>query len=240
MKLNKITEITGTITLKTGLHIGSGDTELHIGGTDQPVVKHPYTKEPYIPGSSLKGKIRSLLELKSGLIALQKDKGPINIDILKKLKDDKQDKKQEAIKILKLFGVSASEQPESNLDVEIGPARASFADAYLTDDSRKLIREKQASFFELKSETSIDRINCKANPRFIERVVAGLKFNFFIYFKEMEGDNGLIDYLLEGIRLLELDALGGSGSRGYGKVVFEFDDSELNNKFRNLKPFNEE
>ena len=66
MKLINIKEIQGTITLKSGLHIGAGDTEIKIGGTDNPVVKHPHTDEPYIPGSSLKGKIRSLLEMRSG------------------------------------------------------------------------------------------------------------------------------------------------------------------------------
>jgi CRISPR-associated protein Csm3 len=70
LKLNKISVIQGTIELKTGLHIGGGDTEMHIGGTDNPVVKHPHTNEPYIPGSSLKGKIRSLLELKYGICGI--------------------------------------------------------------------------------------------------------------------------------------------------------------------------
>ena len=69
MKLLKIEEITGKIILKSGLHIGAGDMEMRIGGTDNPVIKHPHTQEPFIPGSSLKGKVRSLLEMRSGLMA---------------------------------------------------------------------------------------------------------------------------------------------------------------------------
>jgi CRISPR-associated protein Csm3 len=68
MKLNEIKQLTGVIVLKTGLHIGAGDTQMHIGGVDSTVIKHPHTLEPYIPGSSVKGKVRSLLELYSGVI----------------------------------------------------------------------------------------------------------------------------------------------------------------------------
>ena len=68
MRLTAIKILEGKITLKSGLHIGSGDMEMHIGGTDSPVIKHPHTLEPYIPGSSLKGKVRSLLEMESGLM----------------------------------------------------------------------------------------------------------------------------------------------------------------------------
>jgi len=69
MKLAAVKEICGKIILKSGLHIGAGDTEMRIGGTDNPVIKHPHTMEPYIPGSSIKGKVRSLLEMRSGFMA---------------------------------------------------------------------------------------------------------------------------------------------------------------------------
>jgi CRISPR-associated protein Csm3 len=68
MQLVDIAEIKGKIIVKTGLRIGAGDTEMRIGGLDNPIIKHPHTLEPYIPGSSLKGKVRSLLEMKSGLM----------------------------------------------------------------------------------------------------------------------------------------------------------------------------
>ena len=62
MKLKEIKEITATIEIVTGLHIGGNNDEIKIGGIDNPVIKNPLTNEPYIPGSSLKGKIRSLIE----------------------------------------------------------------------------------------------------------------------------------------------------------------------------------
>ena len=74
MKLTKMAKIAGEIELLSGLHIGSGNTEMHIGGTDNPVIKNPITQEPYIPGSSLKGKMRSLLEWRAGVVAFTEGK----------------------------------------------------------------------------------------------------------------------------------------------------------------------
>ncbi len=236
MKLNNISKITGKIVLESGLHIGAGDTELRIGGTDNPVVKHPHTNEPYIPGSSLKGKVRSMLEMKSGLLALAGDGKPLGTKILQKLSGNQQDQQQaEAMRILKLFGVSGADDQEN---VEIGPARASFADSFLSEESKKTVKANQQSYFEVKSENFINRIKGTAeNPRFTERVVAGLKFDFSISLKEMEGDEDLLNTLLEGLKLLEHDALGGSGSRGYGRVRFEFDDETISKQFAEIQLF---
>ncbi len=234
MKLNKINQLKGKIILKSGLHIGAGDTELRIGGTDNPVVKHPFTNEPYIPGSSIKGKVRSLLELESGLLVKAGNGKPLGTSILENDLNDDERKKAETI--LKLFGVSGADNQEN---VKIGPARASFSDAFLNEDCKKLVKERQLSYFEVKSENSIDRIKGTAeNPRFTERVVAGLKFDFSISLKEMEGDGEeLFITLLKGLKLLEHDALGGSGSRGYGRIKFQFDDEETQRQFEELKLF---
>ncbi len=233
MKLNNITKISGRIILESGLHIGAGDTELHIGGTDNPVVKHPHTREPYIPGSSLKGKIRSLLEMKSGLIAVARSENPLGTKILEQDLTDAQ--RAEAVRILKLFGVGASDDQDR---AQIGPSRASFSDAFISQESRKMVKAGQLSYYEVKSENSIDRIKGVAkNPRFTERVAAGLSFDFRITIKEMEGDEDLQETLLQGLKLLEMDALGGSGSRGYGRVRFEFHEPALNERFSALQLF---
>ena len=235
MKLVEIKEISGTITLKTGLHIGAGDIEMHIGGTDNPVIKHPFTHEPYIPGSSLKGKVRSLLELKSGLMGLTNG-DPISLKIVNSLSDVEQ--KKEALKIIKLFGTSASES--DGLEKEpIGPARVSFSDCELDEEIREKIKEGKMVYSEIKAENSINRITSTAkNPRFTERVPAGIKFRFLITLKKFQEDkDDLEDLLLTGLKLLEFDALGGNGSRGYGRVKFKFDDDELNKKFKNILPF---
>ena len=93
------------------------------------------------------------------------------------------------------------------------------------------------SLFEVKSENSINRIKGTAeHPRFTERVTAGCRFDFSVTLKIFEGDNGLEDLLLEGLRLLQMDALGGNGSRGYGKVKIEFDEKEWQKRFDAITP----
>jgi len=233
MKLDNMTTITGRIKLESGLHIGAGDTELRIGGTDNPVVKHPHTDEPYIPGSSIKGKIRALLEMRSGLLAKADSGKPLSTGILKKKLTEKE--KKEAVAILKLFGVSGADDQETQ---QIGPSRAAFADCPLNSDSRDAVKAGNWSYFEVKSENSIDRIRGVAeHPRFSERVVAGLSFDFAVTLKEMNGDEDLRHLLLLGMKLLEHDALGGSGSRGYGRVRFELDDPALRETFANMQAF---
>ena len=233
MKLVNIKQITGKIILETGLHIGAGDIEMHIGGTDNPVVKHPFTHEPYIPGSSLKGKVRSLLELKSGLLPKNHDpKKPLSAKILENLSKDE---KQEAERILKLFGTSGA---DSEAKKDLGPTRVSFADCFLTKECREKAQKGEIVLTEVKAENSINRITGTAeNPRFTERVPAGVEFSFCITLKEFEDDQGLEDLLLQGLKLLQHDALGGSGSRGYGRVRFEFDNPELQEKFDQINPF---
>jgi CRISPR-associated protein Csm3 len=54
--------ITSTIEVETGLHISGGEGKLDIGGIDKLVVRDPISEHPYIPGSSIKGKLRSILE----------------------------------------------------------------------------------------------------------------------------------------------------------------------------------
>jgi CRISPR-associated protein Csm3 len=234
LKLKEIKKIEGTITLKSGLHIGSGNMEMQIGGTDSPVIKHPHTLEPYIPGSSLKGKVRSLLEMASGLM-IHTEGGIVSTKVLRKeiLSDEDKNKAKE---IIKIFGSGGDDREEST---EIGPTRVSFADCYLDEDWKKLAQTNRWQLTEVKSENSINRIKGTAeNPRFIERVPEGTKFSFSLTFKILDDtDHELFDKLLIGLKLLELDAIGGSGSRGYGRIKFEFADEAINERFNNLKLF---
>lgn len=233
MQLMNINEIKGKITLTSGLHIGAGDTEMHIGGTDNPVIKHPHTQEPYIPGSSLKGKVRSLLEMRSGLMVLTDGK-PLQAGQLKRVPPEK---REEARKIIQLFGSGSS---DAEAIAELGPTRVSFADCHLNEEWRKEARERRLALLEVKSENAIDRIRGVAkDPRFTERVPAGVVFDFRVSLRRLGPDEDLLDFLLEGIRLLEMDALGGSGSRGYGRVRFTFDDDDIRRRFEGLKPFAE-
>ena len=230
MKLTHFKEITGIIELKTGLHIGSGDMELKIGGTDKSVVKHPHTLEPFIPGSSLKGKVRSLLELRSGLMGRSKG-SPLKFSDLNGCGEQEM---ATGRKILKLFGTSGADEEAA---VQLGPTRVAFADAFLNGEWKKEAEENHLALFEVKSENSINRIKGTAeNPRFTERVTSGCRFDFCISLKAFEGDEGLEDFLLEGLRLLQMDSLGGNGSRGYGKIALHFDDKELQARFEQITP----
>lgn len=235
MKLTAIKKLEGTITLKSGLHIGSGNMEMHIGGTDSPVIKHPHTLDPYIPGSSLKGKVRSLLEMASGLMAFTGGR-VLSAAYLNKL-DGSDRAKAEAI--IKIFGSGGDDRSEN---ATLGPTRVSFSDCYLDPQWKAKARENRWQLSEVKSENSINRIKGTAeNPRFFERVPEGTQFRFQLTFRVLdEGDEALFDKVLEGLKLLELDALGGSGSRGYGRVQFtglRLNDEDVQTKFDALNPF---
>lgn len=236
MQLMSIKEIKGRIILKSGLHIGAGDTEMHIGGTDNPVLKHPITQDPYIPGSSLKGKVRSLLEMESGLMGMTDGK-PLQAKDLNR-HGLTEAKKEKCLKILKIFGSSGSDA-EAIAENNIGPTRVSFSDCSLNDEWRKKAAGNRGNLFEVKSENSINRIMGTArDPRFVERVVAGAEFNFSVSLKLLGDDEkDLFNYLLGGLKLLEMDALGGSGSRGYGRIEFQFDDPAIHEAYQSAQPF---
>ena len=215
-KLNTITTIEATLELVTGLRIGAGDSEMHIGGVDNTVIKHPHTQSPYIPGSSLKGKMRSLLEWRSGAVK----EGPLD---KKALESADAKLKPEVKRILQLFGIGGGDiKDDQALARELGPTRISFWDCNLSAAWEKQIRDDNFALTEVKSENSINRISGVAlNPRQTERVPAGAQFDFRLSIKRLEGDGDeLLNTVLQGLKLLELDSLGGSGSRGYGKVKF--------------------
>ena len=235
MKLIDIKEIKGRIVLKSGLHIGAGDMEMKIGGVDNTVVTHPHTHEPYIPGSSIKGKVRSLLEMRSGLMGMTEGR-PLQIRHLERCKGDAWNHCE---KILKIFGASGA---DTEAAASLGPTRVSFADCLLNDEWKRKAEERNWPHTEVKSENAIDRIRGVArDPRFTERVPANTEFDFSVSLKVLgEDEADLFDYLLDGLRLLEMDALGGSGSRGYGRIRFEFDDEELRERFAGRLPLTKE
>lgn len=234
-ELTGIQELKGTLVVQTGLHIGAGSGEIHIGGTDSPVIKHPLTGKPYIPGSSLKGKMRSLMEWLAGL-AGDTDGHPVAYSHLKDLDGDK---KSCAETILRLFGGAPVDKDKEAIE-KIGPTRLAFRDCFLNEEWLKEITEKRQMATEVKMENSIDRIKGTAsNPRNTERVVPGARFDFRLSIKKFSGDRVEED-VYTGLKLLEMDALGGSGSRGYGKISFE--DLEMNGEsvqetFDQVTPF---
>ena len=211
LKLTGYKVIKGIITCETGLHIGGTADKIEIGGIDNPIIRHPITNLPYIPGSSIKGKIRSLIEWKLGNFA---DNG----DVHAWCGDNK-------CPVCRIFGTSADE-------AKIGPSRLIVRDAHLTDKSEKTLRKMQEdtglAYVENKTENNINRLTAKANPRTQERVPADTKFEFEMVYRmfDLTNNGGKTDIDLypiveEGIKLIQMDALGGSGSRGYGKVKID-------------------
>ena len=194
-------KIKSELEVLTGLHIGGNSAFAAIGAIDSPVIKDAVTMEPIIPGSSLKGKIRYLLSKK------------YNTKIAKNHSEDEEC-------ILKLFGNANSGNTKAL------PSRLLFSDAYPTNMEE--LKDKGAeSITEAKYENTIDRLTARANPRQIERVIKGVKFDFNVIYDVSSIDNNIedeikenLELLYDGIKLLEDDYLGGNGTRGYGRVKF--------------------
>ncbi len=190
-------KIKSELEILTGLHIGGNSAFAAIGAVDSPVIKDTLTMEPIIPGSSLKGKMRSLLAKK--------------YNTNKCVKDPKDDEDF----ILRLFG-KAKLGKEKAIE-----SRLQFFDIFLKN--KKELRDRGVeSFTEVKFENNINRITAKADPRQIERVIRGTKFEFQLIYnilneEEIEDD---LKIVYDGIKLLEEDYLGGSGTRGYGRIKF--------------------
>ena len=198
--------IQGKIVCKTGLHIGGSSDAIDIGGSDNVVIRDSVTGNPYIPGSSLKGKLRFLTELND------KDSAQSVISNKGKPADDPN------CIASKLFGISADDK-QTELKF---PTRTIVRDSYPDDDTLELWEnEALISGAELKYENNINRINSSATPRNIERIPKDSKFDFEIILSVYEGDDENISYLLDAMRLLEDNYLGGSGSRGFGQIKFE-------------------
>ena len=192
-------EISGTIETKTGLHIGGSSAFSAIGAVDSPVIRDARTHLPMIPGSSLKGKMRTLLakEYNKGYMATKPD--------------------EDAECLLKLFGCA-----EKN---KVKTSRILFTDMFL-ENVEELKQAGLVGQTEIKFENSINRATAVANPRQIERVVRGAKFPMQLIYEMTSEEEMIQDFkiLRDGFRLLEYDYLGGSGSRGYGRVkIYDLD-----------------
>jgi CRISPR-associated protein Csm3 len=218
MKSKSFHHITGIITCKTGLHIGGTMEEIEIGGVDNPVLKHPITGEPYIPGSSFKGKMRSLLEHKYGKFG-----GKDGKDESMPCGCGKTD-----CQICPLFGAHMNPSADS------GPTRILVRDMFFTSDYKERLRQIASdtgkNAIENKTENIVDRQKGIADkPRHLERVVADSEFDLDITLQvfEFDDENRFFELIKDGLSLMEKSYLGGYGSRGSGKIVFSdlhFDD----------------
>ena len=194
--------ISGDILVKTGMHIGGSGAFAAIGAVDAPVIKDVLSGDPMIPGSSLKGKMRSLLARELNTAVVEPDG------------DDE--------RITRLFGSAGKGKSK------IKRSRLLFSDMVLANRDQ-LQKAGLQSMTEVKFENSISRATAVANPRQIERAVKGSVFELDLIY-ELEEESEFIEdmeTLAEGMKLLQYDYLGGSGSRGYGKVEFQNLDADV-------------
>lgn len=223
MRLKEFRVFIGELECITPLHIGAGKDELEIGGVDGIVIKNPINGEPYIPGSSLKGRMRSLLEKRDGRISkeIYDNNAHKKIRIITEDGTEPCSCGENDCIICTMFGAHKNNRPNC------APTRMIVRDAFLTEECKgkqsEFIKEKSKSFLEIKAENIINRKTSVAeHPRFFERVPAGTKFAVELVLQVYDTDdvNKMVKTLRDGIALVENTYLGGQGSRGYGKVKF--------------------
>ena len=187
--------IKGKLEVKTGMHIGGSSAFSAIGAVDSPVIKDPVTCMPMIPGTSIKGKMRSLLAKE------------YNVDLARKPDEDCE-------ALLRLFGSAKKEK--------VRRSRVLFSDMFLSNEA-ELRKSGLQSMTEIKFENTINRATAVANPRQIERIVRGAEYDLETIYEADDPEQIIedIEVLAEGFKLLRYDYIGGNGSRGYGKVDFK-------------------
>ncbi|MBM4047463.1 MAG: type III-A CRISPR-associated RAMP protein Csm3 [Planctomycetes bacterium] len=209
LKLKKYVRITGTLTCRSGIRIGGSKEDVEVGGMDNPVIRHPLTKLPYIPGSSLKGKLRSLLEYAEGKVTTEGSGEPCKCA-------------QEDCLVCRVFG------PHKAPKHSLGPSRIILRDAPLTDEWAEKLKPllgQGLNYVEVKTENMIDRrTGVATNPRPVERVPSGAQFALNISVRVFEADEEkkILDFIERGLQMLQSDTLGGSGTRGYGWVKLDY------------------
>lgn len=252
-----------TLIAVTGLHIGGGGENLDIGGLDKPVVRDPLTQFPYLPGSSIKGKLRSILERfhnkplnRAGSRDTYRYESDDLVDGYSEINEQKiRYEGARTCAISRLFGstggsnfwvetIEAQAEKLERLErngafvtelingvqyskVKKGrnaPARLIVRDCHLLDESAEKLKRVDTGLYmtEWKFENGLDRVTAAANPRQIERVPADSRFKFELVYTVEDARQGIEDLqnIAIALSILEDDALGGHGSRGYGKVKF--------------------
>ncbi len=248
-----------SIIVETGLHIGGGSELLNIGGIDHAVVRDPLTQHPYLPGSSIKGKLRSILERffnkplnrngGSGTYRYESDdiedgytqidgqlipyQGAKNCPISRSFGSTganncwikKSIAEEQKLKFDETRSVNGEEEEYAKIKGRNTPARLIIRDCYLEEDSADKLKRIDTGLYmtEWKFENGIDRVTSAANPRQLERVPAGSRFKFEMVYTVEDIEQAVEDLknIAIALTILEDDALGGHGSRGYGKIRFD-------------------
>lgn len=199
-KLEKRLIFRGTIEAVTPLHIGSGKPELELGEVDMPIIKDA-NNQPYIPGSSMKGRTRSeaerLLRKEGVWVCSPPD--------TRNMCGSKKNNPEEFCLCCKIFGTAG------NISVA---SKTRFRDAYPTKKVETLMQ---------RTGTAIDRQTetvSRGALYSIEAVPPGTVFDFEIVAENLTDEE--LKLLLASVKSVEHSALGGASSRGFGKVKIDF------------------
>ena len=200
--------ISGEIEAVTGLHIGGTADAIDKGGIAHPVIKNPVTNEPYIPGSSLRGRMRSLLEKKGGKPLSEMASG-IWMEIYK---NDSDVDKARSSEVCRVFGNAHTGLPSVLL----------VRDALYTEDTKLKYIESNLPITEAKIEIAVDRITAHALPR--------ARFTFSMVYRVQRDENRPdaiknvqkdLENIFSALEEIEIhDGLGGNTARGHGQVKF--------------------
>lgn len=258
----------------TGLRIGGRKETVEIGDVDLSVIKDPITELPYIPGSSLKGKLRSLVEKINNMFGYYEKENVQNQqeidDFINKIKNKQEKPKNPEEPFGINIKIKKPTNPEETSDINI--KTKDYENYILTKlvkefpiirmfgnhksdigiEPRLIIRDlicmnkNKDEIYEIKPENIVDRVRGRAqHPREIERVRKGVEFTgeivYRLYGWDILSEEEVIQQTLEDmnklkqaiIYLMKYDYLGGSGTRGYGKVALWIDKIEIefdNNK----------
>ena len=212
MSIKKIIEFNGTMTIKSGVHIGGNDNGTKVGGCDNPVIRNPLTNDPYIPGSSIKGALRSCAEKMPAYAGKIRNGKPCGCG-------------QETCMVCKLFGA------HMNMRAASGEPRLIVRDMNLSPDFLDRVMESGGSrsdIIETKTSTMIDRsTNTAAGGHLhnMERVAAGTVFDRSLSHKVMDKDNEaeLINFFKKCLSIVEATGIGGKVTSGSGQVEFDID-----------------
>ena len=207
MKLNKIIIVNGVMTAVEGIHIGGNNDGTKIGGCDNPVIRNPLTGDPYIPGTSIKGVMRSIMEKTMGKAESGKPCGCGNSNCI----------------VCTMFGAHMNTKANS------GEPRLMVRDMQLNKEFKDSLNEYgigMGAVIETRTATMVDRKTNTAaggSLRNFERVTAGAKFNCEFAIKVFDGDDEikLVNALKKAITNIEHIGIGAKTTSGSGKVSFD-------------------
>ena len=195
-KLDKRIIISGTIEAVTPLHIGSGKPEVELGEVDMPILRDP-SGQPYIPGSSLKGRVRAEAEKIARKMGMDVCEPP---DV-NSMCGSKKGRVEDFCICCRIFGTAGKISLAS---------KVKFRDAYPLERVESLLE---------RTGIAIDRKTgavAKGALYTIEAVPAGTQFGLEIVAENLSDEE--LKLLKAALRSVEDSALGGSSTRGFGKV----------------------